>query len=81
MVVRGSGQQTHPYFAGPLPSPSDSGAVIEMCLVYLAPGVARIEDMVFEPTEGYDPITWTGEVQTPAQKDTSRPGRKKRAKR
>ena len=45
-----------------------------MCLVYLVPGGARIEDMVFEPTEGYDPITWTGEVDAAA-------GRQKRGQR
>ncbi len=53
--------------SGPLPSPFEAGATTEMCLVFLAPGGARIEDMVFEPTEGYDPITWTGEVDPPAR--------------
>ena len=43
-----------------------------MCLVYLAPDGARIKDMVFEPTEGFDPITWTGDVTRPAK-----PGKKK----
>ena len=38
-----------------------------MCLVYLVPDGARIEDMVFEPTEGYDPISWTGEVTKPEE--------------
>ena len=51
--------------SGPLPSPFEGGASAEMCLVYLVPGGARIEDMVFEPTEGYDPITWTGDVGGP----------------
>ena len=26
-----------------------------MCLVYLVPGGGRVRDLVFEPTEGYDP--------------------------
>ena len=51
--------------SGPLPSPFEGGASAEMCLVYLVPDGARIEDMVFEPTEGYDPITWTGDVGGP----------------
>jgi hypothetical protein len=51
--------------SGPLPEPFEGGASAELCLVYLAPDGARIEDMVFEPTEGYDPITWTGDVSGP----------------
>lgn len=51
--------------SGPLPRPFEPGAETEMCLVYLVPDGARIQDMVFEPTEGYDPITWTGEVAKP----------------
>jgi hypothetical protein len=53
--------------SGPFPSPFGPGAEAELCLVYLVPRGARITDMVFEPTEGYDPITWTGEVATPKQ--------------
>ena len=51
--------------SGPLPEPFEAGASAEMCLVYLAPDGGRIKDMVFEPTEGYDPITWTGDVTGP----------------
>jgi hypothetical protein len=51
--------------SGPLPEPFGAGASTEMCLVYLAPDDARITDMVFEPAEGYDPITWTGDVTGP----------------
>ncbi|PKH42841.1 hypothetical protein SAMN05192575_10332 [Nocardioides alpinus] len=51
--------------SGPLPSPFEAGAETEMCLVYLVPDGARIDDMVFEPTEGFDPISWTGEVARP----------------
>ena len=51
--------------SGPLPSPFGPGTEAELCLVYLVPEGGRIEDMVFEPTEGYDPISWTGDVATP----------------
>ena len=51
--------------SGPLPTPFPAGSEAEMCLVYLAPDGARVRDLVFEPTEGYDPITWRGEVQQP----------------
>lgn len=54
--------------SGPLPSPFEPGAEAEMCLVYLVPDGAGIQDMVFEPTEGYDPITWTGEVEQPGRR-------------
>ena len=54
-----------PCQSGPLRSPFEGGASAEMCLVYLVPDGAHIEDMVFEPTEGYDPITWTGDVGGP----------------
>lgn len=53
--------------SGPLPTPFAAGAEEEMCLVYLVPGRGRIRDLVFEPTEGYDPIVWTGEVEQQAR--------------
>lgn len=49
--------------SGPLPVPFAAGVEEEMCLVYLVPERGRIRDLVFEPTEGYDPIVWTGEVE------------------
>jgi hypothetical protein len=48
--------------SGPLPVPFEPGAETDMCLVYLVPDGGRVRDLVFEPTEGYDPITWTGDV-------------------
>ncbi len=51
--------------SGPLPTPFAAGAGTEMCLVYLAPDGARIRDLVFQPAEDYDPITWSGEVTRP----------------
>jgi hypothetical protein len=60
--------------SGPLPSPFEPGAEADMCLVYLAPDGARIQDMVFEPTEGYDPVTWTGDVVGPEERSGKRSG-------
>ena len=54
--------------SGPLPDPFEAGAEAEMCRVYLVPDGGRVRDLVFEPTEGYDPITWTGEVDLPAKR-------------
>ncbi len=53
--------------SGPFPTPFAAGAAAQMCLVYLVPDRGRIRDLVFEPTEGYDPIVWTGEVDEPAK--------------
>ena len=53
--------------SGPLPVPFEAGAEAEMCLVYLVPDGGRVRDLVFEPTEGYDPITWSGDVEEPVR--------------
>jgi hypothetical protein len=63
--------------SGPLPYPFDPGSDAELCLVYLAPDGARIKDMVFQPTEGFDPITWTGDVARP-QEPRKQTGTRKR---
>jgi hypothetical protein len=63
--------------SGPLPVPFEAGAEAEMCLVYLVPDGGRVRDLVFEPTEGYDPITWSGDVEEPVRprKDAKKRGR------
>ena len=58
--------------SGPLPTPFAAGTETGMCLVYLVPDGGRIRDLVFEPTEGYDPITWSGDVAKPATKKRER---------
>ncbi|HEY0644091.1 MAG TPA: hypothetical protein VGD39_11770, partial [Nocardioides sp.] len=60
--------------SGPLPTPFEPGAEADLCLVYLAPDGARIDDMVFEPTEGYDPISWTGDIDRARQPRTRKGG-------
>jgi hypothetical protein len=66
-----------PCQSGPLPTPFAAGTEAEMCLVYLVPDGARVRDLVFEPTEGYDPITWSGEVQEPDEKTDKKTDRKR----
>jgi hypothetical protein len=63
--------------SGPLAVPFEAGAEAEMCLVYLVPDGGRVRDLVFEPTEGYDPITWSGDVEEPVRprKDAKKRGR------
>lgn len=67
--------------SGPLPAAFASGARARMCLVYLVPGGGRVRDLVFEPTEGYDPITWTGDVLEPRRQTGARRAREGRGDR
>jgi hypothetical protein len=60
--------------SGPLPTPFAAGAEADLCLVYLVPDGARIQDLVFEPTEGYDPITWSGQVTKPEREKSGKRG-------
>ena len=60
--------------SGPLPEPFEPGDETAMCLVYLVPDGGRVRDLVFQPTEGYDPISWAGQVQEPRQ---DQPGRRR----
>ena len=62
--------------SGPLPDPFPVGTEVEMCLVYLVPDGGRVDDLVFEPTEGYDPITWSGEVTRPEKRPGTRTDKK-----
>ncbi len=64
--------------SGPLPTPFPPGTDTEMCLVYLVPEGARARDLVFEPTDGYDPISWSGEIAEPAEPGKRRKDPKKR---
>jgi hypothetical protein len=58
--------------SGPLPERFEPGDEAEMCLVYLVPDGGRVRDLVFQPTEGYDPISWTGEVREPSRAEPRR---------
>lgn len=60
--------------SGPLPTPFAAGDEAELCLVYLVPQQATAGALVFQPSEAFDPITWTGRVGQPPEQ------RKERAK-
>jgi len=60
--------------SGPLPEPFEPGHETAMCLVYLVPDGGRVRDLVFQPTEDYDPISWTGPVQ---ERRRAEPGRRR----
>ncbi len=40
-----------------------TGDIQKACLVYLAPDEGRLTAVSFRPTQEFDPITWTGEVE------------------
>jgi hypothetical protein len=51
-----------------------SGAELEACMVYLAPGRGDLTAVSFRPSQAFNPITWSGEVE-PAK--GTEPGGKK----
>lgn len=51
----------------PFPKKFGPGASGRFCLVYLAPDKGRLEAVSFRPVETFNPITWTGEVEKPAE--------------
>ncbi|PVG83471.1 hypothetical protein DDE18_09325 [Nocardioides gansuensis] len=71
------GGQFRPCNSGPLPGSFEPGEKKALCLVYLAPQGASIDAMAFAPVDGFEPIRWTGDVQTPADEKKPR-GRKQR---
>ena len=50
---------------GILPKKFPTGTTVDVCLVYLAPDKGDLTAVSFRPTQEYDPITWTGELQKP----------------
>jgi hypothetical protein len=49
----------------PFPPVFAAGATHRACLVYLAPKGTTVEAVSFQPSEEFDPITWTGPVTRP----------------
>jgi hypothetical protein len=54
-----------PCSPGSFPKSFPSGATAKVCLVYLAPDKGDLTAVSFRPTQEYDPITWTGELEKP----------------
>ncbi len=52
--------------SGDFPKPFAAGATQQVCLVYLAPKGGDLTAVSFRPTQEFDPILWTGELQAPA---------------
>lgn len=50
---------------GAFPDKFPPGKKAKVCLVYLAPDKGDLTAVSFRPTQEFDPITWTGELQAP----------------
>jgi len=48
-----------------LPAKFETDDAFETCLVYLTPDRGMLEAVSFRPTQQFDPITWTGEIEEP----------------
>ncbi len=55
----------------PLPKKFPTGAKARVCLVYLAPDKGDLTAVSFRPTQEFNPITWTGDVQKLGAADKS----------
>jgi hypothetical protein len=51
----------------PLPAKFGPGAVLNTCLVYLSPDKGALRSVSYRPSQEFNPITWTGDIQPPAQ--------------
>ena len=50
----------------PFPPSFKPGASARVCLVFLSPNKGDLTAVSFRPTQEFNPITWTGELQSPA---------------
>jgi len=72
----------HPCPGATLPKKFKSGDTAKACLVFLSPDHGDLTAVSFRPTQEFDPITWTGEVQKidNGTKKSDKKGSKKKAK-
>jgi hypothetical protein len=64
----------------PLPAKFGPGAKLDTCLVYLSPNKGTLDAVSYRPSQEFNPITWTGQVQSPAASPTKKPTAKKSKK-
>ena len=50
---------------GVFPKTFKPGRSMKVCLVFLSPKAGDLTAVSFRPTQAFDPITWTGELQKP----------------
>jgi hypothetical protein len=60
---------------GAFPDKYRPGRKVKVCLVFLSPNKGDLTAVSFRPTQDYDPITWTGELQDPKPPKPDKPGK------
>ena len=63
----------------PLPAKFGPGASLDTCLVYLAPDKGALRSVSYRPSQEFDPITWTGDIQPAAQVKKAQKSAQKKA--
>lgn len=63
--------------SAPLPKKFEPGDEMKTCLVFLAPDGGTMEAVSYRPNQEFDPITWTGDIATPAPEPTKKAKSKK----
>ena len=65
---------------GVFPKKFKTGKSMKACLVFLAPKKGELTAVSFRPTQEFDPITWTGELQKPKPPKPPKPPKGKGGK-
>jgi hypothetical protein len=60
---------------GSFPKKFKPGRKMKVCLVFLSPKKGDLTAVSFRPTQEYDPITWTGELEKPKPPKPDKPGK------
>lgn len=63
----------------PFPAKFGPGAKLNTCLVYLSPNKGSLDAVSYRPSQEYNPITWTGQVQSPAPTPAKKPAKPKKS--
>jgi hypothetical protein len=62
---------------GGFPKTFKPGRSMKVCLVFLSPKKGDLTAVSFRPTQDFDPITWTGELEKPKPPKPDKPGKGK----
>lgn len=60
---------------GGFPTTFKPGRSMKVCLVFLSPKKGDLTAVSFRPTQDFDPITWTGELEKPKPPKPDKPGK------
>jgi hypothetical protein len=60
---------------GSFPTKFPNGKSVKVCLVFLSPNKGDLTAVSFRPTQEFDPITWTGELDKPKPPKPDKPGK------